>query len=74
MKSFYMMIGYYKNFEKMVEVLVDGWMYSGDCGILDDNGFVWVIGRVKDVFKIFKGSYVMLNLLEEVIMKNEFVE
>ncbi len=74
MKSPYMMTGYYKNPEKTAEVLVDGWMHSGDRGTLDDNGFVRVIGRVKDAFKTSKGSYVTPNPLEEVIMKNEFVE
>ena len=74
MKSPYMMTGYYKNPEKTAEVLVDGWMHSGDRGTLDDNGFVRVIGRVKDAFKTSKGSYITPNPLEEVIMKNEFVE
>jgi len=74
MKSPYMMTGYYKNPEKTAEVLIDGWMHSGDRGTLDDNGFVRVIGRVKDAFKTSKGSYVTPNPLEEVIMENEFVE
>ncbi len=74
MKSPYMMKGYYKNPEKTAEVLIDGWMHSGDRGTLDENGFVRVIGRVKDAFKTSKGSYVTPNPLEEVIMKNEFVE
>lgn len=74
MKSPYMMKGYYKNPEKTAEVLIDGWMHSGDRGTLDENGFVRVIGRVKDAFKTSKGSYVTPNPLEEVIMKNEYVE
>lgn len=74
MKSPYMMKGYYKNPEKTAEVLIDGWMHSGDRGTLDESGFVRVIGRVKDAFKTSKGSYVTPNPLEEVIMKNEFVE
>ena len=74
MKTPYMMTGYYKNPEKTKEVLVDGWMHSGDRGTIDANGYVRVIGRVKDAFKTSKGSYVTPNPMEEVIMKNDFVE
>ena len=74
MKSPYIMTGYYKNPEKTAEVLVDGWMHSGDRGTIDDNGYVRVIGRVKDAFKTSKGSYVTPNPLEEVIMKNDYIE
>ena len=74
MKTPYMMTGYYKNPEKTKEVLIDGWMHSGDRGTIDANGYVRVIGRVKDAFKTSKGSYVTPNPMEEVIMKNGFVE
>ena len=74
MKTPYMMTGYYKNPEKTKEVLVDGWMHSGDRGTIDADGYVRVIGRVKDAFKTSKGSYVTPNPMEEVIMKNDFVE
>ncbi len=74
MKSPYMMMGYYKNPEKTAEVLIDGWMHSGDRGTIDDNGYVRVVGRVKDAFKTSKGSYVTPNPIEEGIMENDFVE
>jgi len=74
MKSPYMMTGYYKNPEKTAEVLIDGWMHSGDRGTIDKDGFVRVIGRVKDAFKTSKGSYVTPNPMEEVLMKNDFIE
>jgi long-chain acyl-CoA synthetase len=74
MKTPYMMTGYYKNPEKTNEVLIDGWMHSGDRGTIDADGYVKVIGRVKDAFKTSKGSYVTPNPMEEVIMKNDFVE
>lgn len=74
MKTPYMMKGYYKNPEKTAEVLKDGWMYSGDRGTIDENGFVRVVGRVKDAFKTSKGSYVTPNPIEEAIMENEYIE
>ena len=74
MKTPYMMTGYYKNPEKTAEVLIDGWMHSGDKGTIDKNGYVRVIGRVKDAFKTSKGSYVTPNPMEEVLMKNDYIE
>lgn len=74
MKTPYMMTGYYKDPEKTAEVLIDGWMHSGDRGTIDENGFVRVIGRVKDAFKTSKGSYVTPNPMEEVLSKNEYIE
>jgi len=74
MKSPYMMTGYFKNPEKTNEVLKDGWLHSGDKGTLDENGFLRVIGRVKDAFKTSKGSYVTPNPLEEALAKNEYTE
>lgn len=74
MKTPYMMTGYYKDPEKTAEVLIDGWMHSGDRGTMDDKGFVRVIGRVKDAFKTSKGSYITPNPMEEVLAKNGFIE
>jgi len=74
MKTPYIMQGYYKNPEKTAEVLVDGWMHSGDKGTIDENGYVRVVGRVKDAFKTSKGSYITPNPMEEILMKNDFVE
>ncbi len=74
MKSPYMMKGYYKAQEKTDEVLQDGWLQSGDRGTIDNQGFVRIIGRVKDAFKTSKGSYITPNPLEEVLAKNDFVE
>ena len=74
MNSPYMMLGYYKAPEKTAEVLIDGWMHSGDRGTIDENGYVRVIGRVKDAFKTSKGSYVTPNPMEEELMKNDYIE
>ena len=74
MSTPYMMKGYYKEPEKTAEVLIDGWMYSGDRGTIDENGYVRVVGRVKDAFKTSKGSYVTPNPMEEVLSKNDYIE
>ncbi len=69
-----MMAGYYKDEKKTAEVLKDGWLYSGDRGEIDEQGYLRVTGRVKDAFKTAKGSYVVPNPLEEFIDGNEYVE
>lgn len=74
MKSPYNMKGYYKSPEKTAEILKDGWIYSGDRGTIDKNGYLRVIGRVKDAFKTSKGSYVTPNPMEEILMKNDYIE
>ena len=74
MKSPHVMLGYYKEPEKTAEVLVDGWIHSGDRGTIDENGYLRVIGRVKDAFKTSKGSYITPNPLEEVLAKNNYLE
>ncbi len=74
MKTPFMMTGYYKDEEKTNEVLIDGWMHSGDKGTIDENGFLRVVGRVKDAFKTSKGSYITPNPMEEVFTENDYVE
>ena len=58
MKADYNSWGYYKE-EKLTQALFeDGWLKTGDMGELDSNGFLSIIGRVKDNFKTSKGHYV----------------
>ncbi len=70
----YQMQGYYKAPQKTAEVLRDGWIHSGDRGSIDANGFVRVIGRVKDAFKTSKGQFIVPNPMEEKLAANELIE
>jgi len=49
-------------------------MYRRNRGELDDKGYLRIVGGVKDAFKTAKGIYITPNPMEEVLMKNEFVE
>jgi long-chain acyl-CoA synthetase len=49
------MMGYYKNPEETAKVLKDGWFYSGDIGCFDEDGYLKIIDRKKDI--IIAGGY-----------------
>ncbi len=49
------MTGYYKNPEETAKVLKDGWFYSGDMGCLDEDGYLKIVDRKKDM--IIAGGY-----------------
>lgn len=54
-----LMAGYYKDEEKTREAMTeDGYYRTGDLGTLDDQGFLRISGRVKEIFKTEKGEYV----------------
>jgi len=49
-------LGYYKNPEATEKTLIDGWLYSGDKGFIDDDGHLVVFDRTKDVFTLQDGK------------------
>jgi long-chain acyl-CoA synthetase len=63
-KSKGLMKGYYLNEEKTAEVFEDGWYCSGDSGRFDEDGNLWVTGRVSEVFKTSKGKFIVPTRLE----------
>ncbi len=66
------MKGYYKRPEATAEAFKNGWFHSGDIGIMDDEGFVTIVDRKKDM--ILRGGYnVYPRELEEVLMTHECV-
>lgn len=47
-KGYSVMQGYWDDQEKTDESIVDGWMYTGDQGVIDDDGYCAIVGRIKD--------------------------
>ena len=64
MKGPFILSCYYKNEEVTNETLKDGWLHTGDKGHIDDDGFLYITGRIKDMFKTSKGKYIEPGVLE----------
>jgi long-chain acyl-CoA synthetase len=73
-KGPHVMKGYFNNPDATEEVLVDGWYRTGDLGSIDDEGFLYVKGRVKNLIVTAKGRNVYPEEVEEHLLKSPYVE
>lgn len=48
-KGYSVMLGYWNQDDKTAEAIEDGWMHTGDIGVMDDDGYVQISGRIKDM-------------------------
>ena len=69
LKGWVIMKGYYNEPELTKEVLRDGWLYTGDLGYLDEDGYLYIAGRKKDVI-ITGGLNVYANEVEFIISEH----
>lgn len=67
------MLGYYKNEKATNEAIVDGWFHTGDYGYIDDDNFVFVTGRKKDMIVLKNGKKVFPEEVETLINKLPYV-
>lgn len=68
------MLEYYKEPEMTAQALKDEWLYTGDKGETDTDGFLRITGRVKEIFKTDKGKYVAPAPIEMKLSKNQNIE
>ncbi|QQR39551.1 long-chain-fatty-acid--CoA ligase [Devosia rhizoryzae] len=67
------MPGYYDNEEASRDAFMDGWLRTGDVGHMDDDGYVFLVDRIKDLI-ICSGFNVYPRTIEEALMTHEAVE
>jgi long-chain acyl-CoA synthetase len=67
--------GYYKDPEKTAELFTaDGWLRTGDKGRIDEDGYLYITGRTKDIFKTQKGKYVAPAPIEGALARNTDID
>jgi long-chain acyl-CoA synthetase len=65
--------GYYKNEDATKETLVDRWLHTGDLGRVDEDGFLYITGRKKDIIITAGGKNITPANLENDIKQNRYV-
>src|SRR5437588_1429322 len=65
--------GYYKNEEATGEALVDGWLHTGDLGHMDEDGFLYITGRKKDIIITAGGKNITPANLENDVKQSRWV-
>ena len=68
------MPGYFKLPEKTAEAIdAEGWMMSGDVGIIQPNGQIQVIDRAKNIFKLSQGEYISPEKVENIFVLSDLL-
>lgn len=70
----HIMKGYYQNPEKTSEVIKDGWLYTGDIGRLDRDGFLYITGRVRNLIVLGGGKKVFPEEVEQAMNDSPYIK
>ena len=68
------MMGYYKDEKLTNEVIYDGYFHTGDIGEIDNQGFLKITDRKKEMFKTSGGKYIAPQLIENTMKQSLFIE
>jgi long-chain acyl-CoA synthetase len=69
----HVMQGYYENPEATADVLKDGWLHTGDLGRLDDDGFLYITGRKKEILVTSAGKNIAPVFLESLLTQDPLI-
>lgn len=67
------MLGYYENEELTKESIVDGWFHTGDLGYIDEDNFVYITGRKKNVIVTKNGKNIYPEEIETLLNRSPFI-
>ena len=68
------MMGYYKDPKKTAEVMTDDYFHTGDIGEIDEQGFLKITDRKKEMFKTSGGKYIAPQVIENIMKQSLFIE
>jgi long-chain acyl-CoA synthetase len=69
------MLGYFKQPELTKEVIdADGWLHTGDIGVIEDGKFLKITDRKKEIFKTSGGKYITPQAIENKLKESRFIE
>ena len=68
------MVGYYKRPDLTGETIIDGWLHTGDIGVFEDEIFLRITDRKKELFKTSGGKYVAPAAIENKLKESRFIE
>lgn len=68
------MQGYYKNKKETEASIKDGWLYTGDIGVFDAEGFLLITDRKKHLFKTTAGKYIAPTPIENLFLSSKYIE
>lgn len=72
-KSDSVMLGYYEDPEETSKVLKDGWLYTGDYGYIDKDGYVYITGRKKNVIVTKNGKNIFPEEVEFYMNRSPYI-
>ncbi len=67
-------MGYYKKPELTAEVFKDGYFCTGDAGRLDENDYLFLTDRIKDIIKTSSGKYIAPQKIESLLAADKYIE
>lgn len=68
------MLGYYENEKATKEAIVDGWFHTGDLGYKNEDGYLFITGRIKEVIVLRNGENVYPTDIEFLVNKLSYVK